>query len=157
MVVEQTLGQDGARASCIQVPSGSAHTSYGGCANVSGCPSGDLCFAWPQVSDSSCHVAAYSVGSDTLATRAEYAVPSTPGPGVPLAREEPVTLTLGTVTHTQPADDPNPNGWVRSLPVAISVAANHLANGPSQTLRLHPVATDPNGASAAITSGGNPC
>lgn len=160
MVLEQKLGQDGARAACIQVHG----VRYGSCANgfnkviVNGdCPTAALCFGWPQVSDFSCHVAVYSVGTSTNATRVEYTVSSSGTVSVItaefLAREEPVSLQAGSVPPWYPAGETYP--WIRTLPMTIT--ATGVLRGPSQTLTLHPIATDPNGASAGITSGGNPC
>jgi prepilin-type N-terminal cleavage/methylation domain-containing protein len=156
MVLEQTLGQDGARAACIQLPPSGAQ--YGSCSpskfgQVS-CPHADLCFGWPQVSNSSCHVADYTIGTNTTAMRTEYvAGTSTPLSSGPLARRVPVSLTVSSFATATPPGEAY--AWVRS--VSVSITAIGVARAPSQTLTLHPLATDPAGTSAAITSGGSPC
>jgi prepilin-type N-terminal cleavage/methylation domain-containing protein len=155
MALEQALGQDGARAACIQVPGG---TKYGSCsASHFGqvpCPSTHLCVGWPQVSDSSCHVADYAIGASTVATRAEYkAGTATPLTSGPLAREAPASITISSVSTVTPPGESYT--WVRAI--AILLTATGVTNGPSQTVTLHPLATDPAGASAAITSAGMPC
>jgi prepilin-type N-terminal cleavage/methylation domain-containing protein len=158
-IIEQDLGQDGARAACIQVPPGGSQ--YGSCSASKfgqvGCPHADLCFGWPQVSDSSCHVADYMIGTGVRATRTEYvAGTASPLSVVSLTRDVPVTVTVGTpstVTLTGPTGQPYT--WVRSLPVTVT--STGLSNPPSQTLAIHPVATDPAGQAAAITIGGSPC
>lgn len=159
MVLEAALGRDGARAACIQVPGGAR---YGSCVNgftKVNCSANDLCFGWPQADspqapESSCHAAVYIAGSSTTATRTEYTVSSGTVSVVTsdlLAREEPVSLQVGNVVSPPPPGESYP--WVRSLPITITAAG--VTKGPSQTLELHPVATDPAGASAAIT--GRPC
>lgn len=155
MELEQALGQDGARAACIQVPGG---TMYGSCTpgkfGAVGCPSSHLCFGWPQVSDSSCHVADYTVGASTVATRTEYkagsASPLTSGP---LARQVPASISIGAIVPVNFAGESLP--WVRSM--AITVAGTGVTRGPSQTLVIHPIATDPGSASSQITAGGPIC
>jgi len=158
MVMEQTLGQDGARAACIQVPGGS---KFGSCSATGfgavTCPSGDLCFGWPQVSTATCHVVDYTVGTAVTAKRTESVSGSgSLGTGT-LTREVPVTITVGAAVATNvPLAGGTTYQWVRSLPVTIT--ATGVTSPPSQTLAIHPVATDPAGASSKITSGGtNPC
>lgn len=185
MVFEQSLGQDAARAACIQAgtAAGTAFGPYGSCADangyaeVAGCSAAALCFGWPDVSDAglspagpSCHVAVYTTSGSQpslTVTRTEYRA----SPGAPLA-------TIGTSPINRPdAGSPSTNTvnvqigapgtaaapggytWVRSLPVTIT--ATGVTSGQfSQLLELHPVATDPAGAAASITSagaGGRPC
>jgi len=156
MLLEQDLGQDGARAACVQVPGG---TKYGSCSarkfGLVTCASTHLCFGWPQVSEASCHVADYAVGTSTVATRAEYKVTTgatllTSGP---LARDVPASITISSVSTVTPPGEAYT--WLRAI--AILIASTGVTYGPTQTLTLHPVATDPAGASAAITAGGAPC
>jgi prepilin-type N-terminal cleavage/methylation domain-containing protein len=155
MELEQALGQDGARAACVQVPGG---TKYGSCSashfGLVTCPSTHLCFGWPQVSDSSCHVADYAIGASTIATRAEYkAGTATAITSGPLARQVRASITISSVSTVTPPGESYT--WVRAI--AILISSTGVTNGPSQTMTLHPVATDPAGASAAITPGGAPC
>ena len=156
-ILEQTLGQDGARAACIQVPSGG--TRYGSCshgfASVAGanCPSATtLCIGWPVVSDGSCHVAVYTVGSNITATRAEYKGATLLG-SVPLARDAPVNFVVGTAVTGTPAGESYT--WIKALPLTITSTVG--TNPPSQTLTLQPVATDPAGANNALGGGAVPC
>ncbi|MBV8528667.1 MAG: prepilin-type N-terminal cleavage/methylation domain-containing protein [Candidatus Dormibacteraeota bacterium] len=153
-ILEQSLGQDGARASCIQVPGG---TQYGSCDKVpsADCPASStiLCFAWPQVSDASCHVAVYTVGASTTAQRVEYKVGgASPLASVPLARAVRVNITVGTPVQSPPQGETY--HWIRALP--ITIAATVVTNAPAQQLTLQPIATDPAGANAALP-GGTPC
>lgn len=163
MVLEQALGKDGARAACVQTPA--SNTPYGSCRNgfaklhaAGDCPSADLCFGWPQIADSSCHVAVYAIGSNTTALRTEYAVSSsgsvsTPAASLPLAREVAVNIQVGVVAAVTPPGETY--SWVRAIPVSITTVG--VTKGPSETLVLHPIATDPAGSASAITSAGNPC
>lgn len=159
-VLEQSLGQDGSRAACIEVPPGGVTHTFGSCsggfAKVS-CSSNALCIGWVDVQALSCHVALYQPadGSSGPATRTEYSVTASgvsPPSSVPLAREQPVTITVGTVVTASPPGETY--SWVRSLQVTVSVPG--LGNAPSQSLSLDPVATDPKGSSAPI-SGQIPC
>jgi prepilin-type N-terminal cleavage/methylation domain-containing protein len=164
-VFEQQLGQDGARAACILVPSLGA-TKYGSCSagfgKVTSCSSAVACFGWPQVSDSSCHVALYSAtgtGTRLSVTRAEYAVPVSTG----IAKRVFATpLTIGTVGLTFPSSgfnapsDPDGHSWVRVVTARVTPTA--ITNGQSQTIAIHPLSTDPDGPASAITAPlGNPC
>jgi prepilin-type N-terminal cleavage/methylation domain-containing protein len=162
MVLEQALGKDGARAACVQTPA--SDTPYGSCRNGFAklpdrdCPDGDLCFGWPQISDSSCHVAVYAIGSNTTALRTEYAISSSGSVSVvaaslPLAREVAVDIKVGAVAAVTPSGEAY--SWVRTIPVSITTVG--VTKGPSETLVLHPIATDPAGSASAITSAGNPC
>lgn len=158
MILEQTLGQDGSRASCMRI----GGTAYGSCGNGFSkvtCPATDLCIGWPQLSGPTCHVADYAAGSNTSATRTEYSVSSggvvTNLGAVPLAREERVTFAIGaiatlSVTSTSPAYT-----WIRSVSITLTDAGP--SSGASQSMVLHPVATDPAGPSANVTGGGSPC
>lgn len=164
MVLEQALGKDGARAACVQTPA--SDTPYGSCRNgfaklhtdkINDCPDADLCFGWPQVSDLSCHVAVYAIGSNTTALRTEYSVSSSGSvskvAASVLAREGAVNVQVGAVVAVAPPGETY--SWVRSIPVSITTVG--VAKGPSETLVLHPIATDPAGSASAITSAGNPC
>jgi prepilin-type N-terminal cleavage/methylation domain-containing protein len=161
MVLEQTLGKDGARAACVHTPA--SDKPYGSCANGFAklpdrdCPDADLCFGWPQISDSSCHVAVYAIGSNTTALRTEYAVSSSGSVSTVaasvLAREAAVNIQVGAVVAvTLPGET---YSWVRTIPVSITTVG--VTKGPSETLVLHPIATDPAGSGSRITSAGSPC
>lgn len=153
-ILEQDLGQDGARAACIKV----GGTAYGSCSHgfaAVTCGSGSLCFGWPQLSDGSCHVAVYASGTGISATRTEYSVSGgVPAQinSVPLAREQHVDVSVGAVVTMIPPGQTYT--WVRS--VTVTVTGSGIANGPSRTLSLQPVATDPAGPTSAI-NGLTPC
>ena len=165
-ILEQTLGQDGARAACITLPTTGSH--YGSCSNgfatlVGGqCPSATtLCIGWPQVSTNSCHVAVYMVNSTgpgtVAATRTEYGGgPPTP---VSLARDLLVNFVFGTPVTGTPAGESYV--WIKALPIKITAsstpATQTLANPPSETLTLQPVASDPGGINNSLSSGPPPC
>ena len=158
MILEETLGQDGARAACMKI----AGTAYGSCgsgfAKVT-CTSTDLCIGWPQLSGPACHIADYAAGANSAGTRTEYSVSSSGSVtnlgANPLARLEHVTITIGTPATVTVASTTPSYTWVRSVSVTITDAGT--PNGASQTLTLHPAATDPAGPSAKVTSGGTPC
>lgn len=157
-VLEQDLGQDGARAACIKV----SGTAYGSCSHgfaAVTCSSTSLCFGWPRQEQPgqpwSCHVAVYATGASVSATRVEYLVSGgtpTQISSVPLARDQPVDVIVGAVATTTPVGEAYP--WVRSL--TVTVRASGIASGPSQTLALQPVATDPAGPTSVI-NGSTPC
>jgi prepilin-type N-terminal cleavage/methylation domain-containing protein len=150
-IIEQSLGKDGARAACVQV-NGAKYGTCGAGFTLAGCPGSHLCFGWPEVSTSTCHVADYTIGNGVDATRKETVSGGSVG-SIPLAREVSVNIAVGTVQTVVPAGETYT--WVRAVPITIT--ATGLANAPSQTLTIHPVATDPAGASSLITVGGNPC
>jgi prepilin-type N-terminal cleavage/methylation domain-containing protein len=163
-VFEQLLGQDGARAACIWVPSLGA-TKYGSCSagftKVTNCSTASVCVGWPQVSTSSCHVAVYSTtgsGTTLLIKRTEYSVPVSSGVAAPVFATR---VTAGTVGLAFPSSgfkttlDPDGHLWVRTLTVQIKPTG--ISNGQVQTVALHPYSTDPDGGASAITTQGNPC
>ena len=152
-ILEQTLGQDGARAACIQVPT--SGTRYGSCAHgfatvaSAHClAASTLCLGWPQVSTNTCHVAVYGVGAAVTATRAEYVGATLLG-SVPLARDAPVNFAVGTPVTGTPAGEAYT--WIKALPLTITSTLG--ANPPSQTLTLQPVSTDPGGTNNALGGG----
>jgi prepilin-type N-terminal cleavage/methylation domain-containing protein len=163
-VFEQLLGQDGARAACIWVPSLGA-TKYGSCSvgfsKVTQCSSAAVCFGWPQVSTSACHVAVYSTtgtGTTLAIKRTEYSVPVSSGV---VAAFVATPVTAGTVAVAFPSGgfkatlDPDGHMWVRTL--TAQVTPTGITNGQAQTIALHPLSTDPDGGASAITTHGNPC
>jgi prepilin-type N-terminal cleavage/methylation domain-containing protein len=159
MVFEQTLGKDGSRAACVQVGA----TKKGSCANgyiqVSGCANYSTlaCFGWPQVSDSTCHVAKYTTSgpdsSHLAVTRTEFSVAGVVASQVSLVH---LTTTKDTVKVTA-TFGPISGPWTPPLSVAITPTTNGLTSEPTTTLTLHPVASDPAGSASQITSGGSPC
>jgi prepilin-type N-terminal cleavage/methylation domain-containing protein len=160
MVFEQLLGKDVTRASCIEYSS----TKYGSCgaafANgtiTTACSgSGTLCVAWPQsiaTPPPTCHVAVYTTASNKV-RRQEYTAPLSGG-GVTSVNSTGVTadtvsLSVSVQTVTPPSGGPN---WVGSLTVAVT-NTGVSAGQPTDTLILHPLATDPAGPAANITSSG---
>ncbi len=160
MVFEQELGKDVARAACIQV---SAGNKYGSCnAGFANSTIGSkctatgilLCVGWPQVSDSSCHVAAYTTSSNKV-RRQEYTV-SSGGVATPYGSTGVSIDTVNVTISTTTAPAPSGYTWVGSL--AVSVTNTGVTKGqPVDKLVLHPLATDPAGAGAEITSVGPPC
>jgi prepilin-type N-terminal cleavage/methylation domain-containing protein len=166
--LEQVLGRDAARAACIQIQG--AATVYGRTSQPSGpCSTGyskapcsaataTFCFAWPQyVSPTwSCHVAVYTTVNQII-TRTEYAVPigstATAISSIPETADT-VTLQVGAVSTITVSDGNYP--WLRTLPVNIK--ATGVSKNPfNQTLALHPVASDPGGSAAEVTTSGSPC
>lgn len=198
-VLEQMLGRDGARAACVTAPdltTGTYHvygqtgvrtdptnngtcnaqTGYGGYGNaaLSACttaPYATLCLGWPQVSDSSCHVAVYtSVSPQPPATpapagnvmikRTEYRVPTSGGPTASSVRVDYFdTVHSPWVQGASPAGYTPPNEaylWLRSLQVKV-IGTGVANNPPQQTMVIHPIAVNPSTAASAILSTGSPC
>jgi prepilin-type N-terminal cleavage/methylation domain-containing protein len=156
MVLEQALGKDAARAACFQVQGTvygqtsstcSSSSAYG---QVSGCSSALLCIGWPDVGESSCHVAVY-VQSAGIVRRTESRVSGGGVVSVVSGRltEDTVIITFGPILLTTA---PSGYRWLRSLPINVK-ATGVTAGQFSQTLTLHPVATDPDGAASAIAQG----
>jgi prepilin-type N-terminal cleavage/methylation domain-containing protein len=177
MVLEQVLGRDGSRAGCVQVQGGTVYGQTASTCTTTGattgfgkvkalCSTAVLCFAWPQDSGTSwtCHVAVYmTAGTSPKVTvkRTEYSVALGANSAAPFAT---VSLTTDPVNFQVPpqsgslqtATAPGGYPWVRSLPIKIT--ATGVSNGQfAQTLALHPLATDPDGTSSAITTQGSPC
>lgn len=206
-VLEQMLGRDGARAACVTAPDMStgtyqvygqtgartnptnngtcnAQTGYGAYGNsaLSPClgPSfgATLCFGWPQVSDSSCHIAVYTslspqppatpaAAGNVMITRTEYTVLTSGSPSaksVSVDRFE--TVQSPWVQGASPHGYSPPNEtypWLRSLQLTIKgTGVSSSNNPPQQTMVIHPIAVDPSTAASAIlpTGGskvGSPC
>lgn len=166
--LEQVLGRDAARASCIQIqgaatvygrtsPNSGPCSSATGYGKVGGCSGATFCFAWPQYgSPWSCHVAVYTTVNQ-MVTRTEYAVPVGSGASavssIPESTDT-VTLQVGTLSTVTVLDGNYP--WLRTLPVNIK--ATGVSKNPfNETLALHPVASDPGGSASAVTTSGSPC
>lgn len=157
-VFEQLLGKDAARAACIQVSGG---TKYGSCSAglahatiTTACSSAVVCIGWPQVSESSCHVAVYRVTSG-VARRQEYRVAANETV-TPYANNLITTDTVSLLISVTTTSAPSGGAWVGSLTIAITNTG--VAKGvPTDTLVLHPLASDPAGPAAAITGSGPPC
>lgn len=167
MTFEKLLGRDVSRASCILVP---GSPGWGSCAHgfanatvqdLGHCGGARLCVAWPQVSDLSCHVAAYSVSTSGLTKgevlRNEYAVSpagvllGVSARGVTTKGQPVVGLTITAAT----AASPTGGTWVSLLTVVVR--STGLANPPTGTLQLRPLVTDPAGPGASIGATGPPC
>lgn len=175
-------GQTGARTNPTNPGTCNSMTGYGGnnnpansalsvCATVP--TSVALCFGWPQVSDSSCHVAIY--------TSASPSPPATPAPSgnVMITRKEYKVPLSGTATATSvevdrfdtvhspwvqgaspggyvPPNETPPYLWLRSLQVKV-IGTGVTNNPPQQTMVIHPISVDPSTAASAILPGGSPC
>jgi prepilin-type N-terminal cleavage/methylation domain-containing protein len=167
--LEQVLGRDAARAACIQIqgaatvygrtsPSSGPCSSATGYSKVGGCSAATFCFAWPQYASPnwSCHVAVYTTVNQII-TRTEYAVPigstATAISSIPESADT-VILQVGALSTITVSDGNYP--WLRTLPVNIK--ATGVSKNPfNQTLALHPVASDPGGSAAGLTTSGSPC
>ena len=134
-------------------------------------PYDTLCFGWPQVSDSSCHVAVYTSASpqppatpapagNVMITRTEYKVPTI---GSPTASSVEVdyfdTVHSPWVQGAAPSAYTPPNEtylWLRSLQLTV-IGTGVSVNQPQQTMVIHPLAVDPSTVASAILSTGSPC
>ena len=165
MVLEQQLGRDGGRAACIQLPTGAKYGScssghgYGNFLSAPGCTN-SLCLAWPQLSDGSCQVALYNVGSKVIVSRALYVVNA--AGAVSLSLKVQLTSDHADLAVASPLTVADPSGhtWPREVDIAFTAEGN--GNGGfvtfSKTIALHPVSTDPDGATAAVGSNAvSPC
>jgi len=131
IAVDQLLSADVHRATCIQFPSAGA---YGGCATESAgsrfdghCTGSELCIEWTDLTTRQCDVALYTLS--------------------PVARSEWLgTTEAGTVTYRVTAT-PRPSGAPGSWPVGVDVTVistnAHLANPPTLSFDLEPLATEP--------------
>ena len=113
-----------------------------------------MCIGWPQVSDSSCHVAVYRVTSG-IARRQEYAVAST-GTVTPYANNLITTDTVILSMSVTTTSAPSGGTWVGGLTIAIS-NMGVTVGVPTDTLVLRPLASDPAGPADEITRSGPPC
>jgi prepilin-type N-terminal cleavage/methylation domain-containing protein len=165
MVFEQLLGKDVTRASCIQYSGGTQYGSCGaGFANATiatACSgSGTLCVAWPQsiaTPPPTCHVAVYTTASNKV-RRQEYTAPQSAGIPTSLNSTGVTTDTVSLSVSVQAVTPPSggANSWVGSLTVAVTNTG--VSSGqPTDTLVLHPLASDPAGSAANVTSSGRIC
>ncbi len=153
MLIQQLLSQDTERASCVVTP-GSG--SLGACNSVaSRCTAADLvCFGWPQIAASSpyavtCHVAAYSTTAAAL-TRREWAGGSPLGTQTVGTSREPVRVTAHA--SSSPA-----TSW-SDVQLQVSITSPDVTgNPPAVSFTLTPLATQPTGSAAGITTGTAPC
>lgn len=164
-VLEQQLGRDGGRAACIQVPAGN---KYGSCSvdhgydyfvTAKGCTNA-LCLAWPQLSDGSCQVAKYNFGTNVTVIRALFAVSASGVVSSPLSVQLTSDHVDAVVASGSPAItmDPNGNNWVRELDVNLTAEGTGTAAFFNKTIGLHPISTDPDGATAVVGANGmSPC
>jgi prepilin-type N-terminal cleavage/methylation domain-containing protein len=179
MILEQWLGKDGARAACVHIHGDLVVPVYG--RNQLGTPrppcstglfaspasacsdpnsSATLCFGWPvlgsnaDLSDSTCRVVVYSTppkNPGVLVTRTEYSNGVQVSASINLTAD-PVNFTPGNVTR----DNSHGYWWLRTLPITIQ-AVGVSAGQFTQSLAIHPIASDPGGPSSSITSQGSPC
>lgn len=159
MAFEQQLGRDVTRAACIQVAGGPAYGSCdrgfadGSIHSVCSNPATALCVGWPQVSDTSCHVAAY-VTTGNRYRRDEYAV--TPAGAMPAGSVGITTDTVSVVIGAPGIDNAAGYPWVTSL--AVSITNTGVSAGrPTDRLTLTPLTRDPAGSAASLGAGGRPC
>jgi prepilin-type N-terminal cleavage/methylation domain-containing protein len=151
-------------------------TGYGQVAACRANGSATLCFGWPQLagtwpsySSSYCEIAAYSTQppaagplTNVIITRTEYSVTLPPGlvlkqlASTPVDRIDTVQFQVGSAAPAgyMPPGEGYP--WLQSLPVTVTATGVKYGSF-AQTLVLHPVAGDPDGPAANITSAGSPC
>ncbi len=174
-VLEQLLGQDGARASCITVngivygKTSTTCTTTTGYGQVSACSTAIVCFGWAVLgtaklnyADSTCQVAVYAANVKSTPNDLERTVWSVAyskswsaseiGQTI-IDHEYSVTVapgTIGTVTT------PSGYKWVRSL--LITITGGTTSHAPAAQLAIHPLASDPDDPSpSAVTPEGTPC
>jgi hypothetical protein len=160
--LEQSLGTDVGRASCVEQPGGAV---YGGnppavpnCARIlptsgSRCttaavPGAFLCLAWPQPLDQTCHLAVYSRQNlDTAhptvydVYRQEWSLKSGTLSSVGTSRVTIGGVTTPTVTVTTTT---LPEGYTWVTSVGVSVASTAVTtNVPAGSFTLRPLVQDP--------------
>lgn len=168
-LLEETLGRDVARASCIEV---SGTTTYGLCTNgftEPPCNSALLCVGWVQFPSPSiggpptCQVAVFTLSTSPQTNgqlaRTEYSATTTATPistTFVTSRSEPVTLafTPAPQTFMVPRVGAAPYPWLRSL--SITVTSKTVSTTPA-VYTLRPLSSDPSGAAATIVTAGPPC
>lgn len=165
MVFEQLLSRDVSRTSCVKVggslPSGSCSKGFASSAITSDCPPAvssavKLCVAWPVISDTSCHVAAYTQSASTgLVSRTEYRVVYGD-----VSLGDPPT-TVATLQTTRMGTDPfRPFDFAQTLTAAgtwvsgISVTLINAVvipshNPPTVNLVVRPLVGNPSGPGTA--------
>lgn len=163
---------------CSSTPGSTQGYYAAGCASAPLASPAVLCLGWPVLGSSSspytgtsCHVAVYKVNPTGVVTRTEYQVAFGTGSSsfsvrtqvasvnVDLYYSVQMTPATSFTAYTPPGETYT---WLRALPINLKATGVSLG-AFSETLTLHPVATDPGGAASAVTtvnalnSGGDPC
>jgi prepilin-type N-terminal cleavage/methylation domain-containing protein len=166
MLLQELLSKDVERAACVAT---SPSNALGDCGSVlSRCESGgtwvgadQVCVGWPEITENgsppspavSCQVVAYAVRVAGRVEREAWFGSSSSSDEILGSSQAAVSLAA----VLQPGQPANPLG---SLQVTLSSSVPSpavLANPPTATFTLQPLATQPTGAGAAITAGGLPC
>lgn len=161
-VAEQLIAQDVSRSACIAQQTGGTYHTYGSCAHqfanasvTTACKAALVCSGWPQVSDLSCHVAAYATSAGQL-RRYEYA--ASPAGTFSHVNDRAVTTGAATITIASLSPTLAPGGYSWIPVVSITVTATGVAlNQPGGTLVVRPLSVDPAAGAASIGSGAPPC
>ena len=156
IVFEQHLGEDVARAACIEAPQSS--TTYGSCSNSlknastpcvsSGSTKSLLCVSWPQPQSAGsttfvCHTAVYSPAGSVITRKETY-----PGGATGQTHISLDPVSVGSVTLVPPSYPPPGVSWIAQVTVSNVRSANaSLRNPPTVTFQLQPLTVNP----AAVT------
>ncbi len=165
-VFGQQLGADVTRASCISAapftlvygsgaPQGlpACGTAIPGTASpgyaASHCKAIDhgafLCVAWPQLTDSTCHVAVYgqSGGATNVVTRYEWSIAPATGQWSG-AQVTHLTLDHVAAAAAAPGTGTAPPGYQWPGTLSLTVASTGVTfNAPNATFVFHPLSSDP--------------
>jgi prepilin-type N-terminal cleavage/methylation domain-containing protein len=129
--VQQLLSTDVHRATCISIPSATSPGLFGSCEHETSpfqgeCSVSELCLEWPDLTAAGqCDVAIYSLGAQQV-SRAEW-----------LGGTEAATISYPVVVTPSARS----GAWPMELEVTVTSPNARLANPPSVTLDLQPLAT----------------
>jgi hypothetical protein len=147
IAIQQLLAQDLDRATCIQVPSSGV---YGSCATESPnaqfggqCTNSELCVEWPDLATGNqCDMALYTLSPVSRSTRfggAEAGMTT-------YSEAATVNLTSGAA-----------GSWPIGLGITVTSTNSHLANPPTLSFDLQPLATQPWPTDPVSDAGTGPC
>lgn len=148
IAIQQLLAQDLDRATCIQVPSSGV---YGSCAKESPsaqfdgqCTSlSELCVEWPDLATpKQCDMALYALSPVSRSTW----FGGTEGGTTTYLETAIVNLTSATA-----------GSWPIGLGFEVTSTNSHLANPPTLSFDLHPLATEPWPTDPVTDAGTGPC
>ncbi|MGP8161006.1 MAG: type II secretion system protein J [Candidatus Dormibacteria bacterium] len=147
IAIQQLLAQDVHRATCVQVPSSGV---YGSCAAETPssqfdgqCTSSELCIEWPDLATpGQCDMALYTLSP---VSRSAWSG-GTEGGATTYMESLTASLTSGAA-----------GSWPVVLDLSVTSTNSHLANPPTLTFDLQPLATKPWPTDPVSDTGTSPC
>ncbi len=147
IAIQQLVAQDLARATCIKVPSASAHGSCAlespGSQFAGQCSASELCVEWPDLaSPDQCDMALYALAPVARSTWFGGTE------GTATTYQETATATLASVAV---------GGWPVDVKITVTSANPHLANPPTLVFDVQPLASGPWPTDPVSDAGTGPC